>query len=104
MSSFRHWEGGEICDASNEAPETKPYTFALLSQQEIVQGIRVVRKLFNVVLSKCHPRGFFGILLISRGATKTVRSIVQSTSTKPKCCGSFLTQTIMSATFYLLTF
>ena len=37
MSSFRHWDGGENCAASNESPETKPYTFALLYQQEVVQ-------------------------------------------------------------------
>ena len=59
MSSLRHWEGGETCDASNESPGAKPNTFALLSQQEVVQRMRVVQKLFNVVLSKCHPRCFW---------------------------------------------
>ena len=38
ISSFRHWEGGENCDASNESPETKSYTFMLLSQQEVGRG------------------------------------------------------------------
>ena len=40
-------------------PETKPYAIALLSQQEVVQRIRVVRKLLNLALSKCHARVFF---------------------------------------------
>ena len=45
------------------------------------------------------PEGFFGILLISRGATKTARIVPhsQSTSTFPKYCGSSWAQAIMSA-------
>ena len=40
-------------------PKPSRTHFALLSQQEAVQRIRVVQKLFNVVLSEWHPRVFF---------------------------------------------
>ena len=59
-STIHRWEGGEKCDASNELPETKPYKSKLVSHYEVeVQRIRLERKLFNVVLSRCPAGGWW---------------------------------------------